>query len=306
MANLEFFTFVLRLDQEVLSFLDGLQLTKLAPIFLKEGLSMNDILEMSKDDLKLIGVERHKERKLIFDEKEKLKTTSFSTMSSKAESTLTSSMGQFSKKYRKVTFIGKGSFGEAWKVHLRHGSGEFILKEIICSEKDVLKGKDEIEFLKKCHHESIVTYIEDFYEKSKFLIIMEFCSGGDLAEFIEAQTQFLPEDFIIRWALQLTSGVCYIHKMKIIHRDLKPANIFLSSDKKLKIGDFGVAKGLDKTSGLASTKAGTNLYMAPEIHGGDKYNTMADVWSLGVVIFEIITYKRPFHGHNCLQAIFQG
>ena len=84
----------------MLSFLNGLQLTKLAPIFLKEELTMKDILKMSKDDLKLIGVERHKERKLIFDEKEKLKTTSFSTMSSKAESTLTSSMGQFSKKYR--------------------------------------------------------------------------------------------------------------------------------------------------------------------------------------------------------------
>ena len=291
----------------MLSFLDGLQLAKLAPVFLKEELTMNDILKMSKDELKLIGVEKHKDRKLISEEIEKLKMTTFSTMSSKVEDTLTSSMGsQFSQKYRKVELIGSGSFGKAWKVHLRHGSGEFILKEIICSEKDVLKGKDEIDFLKKCRHESIVTYIEDFYEKSKFLIIMEFCSGGDLAEFIEAQTQFLPEDFIIKWALQLTSGVCYIHKMKIIHRDLKPANIFLSSDKKLKIGDFGVAKGLDKTSGLASTKAGTNVYMAPEIHGGDKYNTMADVWSLGVVIFEIITYKRPFHGHNCLQAIFQG
>ena len=276
-------------------------------MFLKEELKMSDILSMSKDDLKLIGVERHRDRKLIFDEKERLKMTTFSTMSSTFESTLNSTIGsQFSQKYRKVELIGSGSFGKAWKVHLRHGSGEFIMKEIICSEKDVLKGKDEIEFLKRCHHESIVTYFEDFYEKSKFLIIMEFCSGGDLAEFIEAQTQFLPEDFIIRWALQLTSGVCYIHKMKIIHRDLKPANIFLSSDQKLKIGDFGVAKGLDKTSGLASTKAGTNVYMAPEIHGGDKYNTMADVWSLGVVIFEIITYKRPFHGHNCLQAIFQG
>ena len=177
------------------------------------------------------------------------------------------------------------------------------MKEIICSEKDVLKGKDEIEFLKKCHHESIVTYIEDFYEKSKFLIIMEFCSGGDLAEFIEAQTQFLPEDFIIKWAIQLTSGICYIHKMKIIHRDLKPANVFLTRDKKLKIGDFGVAKGLNKTSGLASTFAGTAVYIAPEVHGGDKYNSMADVWSLGVVIFEIITLKKPFHGKDFFQAI---
>ena len=157
--------------------------------------------------------------------------------------------------------------------------------------------------LKKCHHESIVCYIEDFYEQNKFLIIMGFCSGGDLAQFIQAQTQILPVDFIIEWVVQLTSGVCFIHKMKIIHRDLKPANIFLTSDKKLKLGDFGIAKGLDKTSGLASTFAGTAVYTAPEIHGGDKYNTMADLWSLGVIFFEIITLEKPFHGQHFLQAI---
>ena len=132
---------------------------------------------------------------------------------------------------------------------------------------------------------------------------MEFCDGGNLAKFIEGQTELLHVDFIMEWVRQLTSGVCFIHKMKIIHRDLKPANIFLTSDQKLKIGDFGIAKILDKSSGLASTRAGTFLYMAPEILGGDKYNTMADMWSLGIIIFEIITYKKPFHGHDWLHAI---
>ena len=129
---------------------------------------------------------------------------------------------------------------------------------------------------------------------------MEYCEGGDLAKFIEAQIQYLPVDFIINWVIQLTSGVSFIHKMKIIHRDLKPANIFLTLAKNLKIGDFGIAKGLDKTSGLASTRAGTAVYMAPEIHGGDKYNMMADMWSLGIIFFEIITFKKPFHGHDYL------
>ena len=91
--------------------------------------------------------------------------------------------------------------------------------------------------------------------------------------------------------------------MKIIHRDLKPANIFLTSDKNLKIGDFGISKGLDKTSGLASTFAGTAVYIAPEVHGGLKYNMMADLWALGVIFFEIITLKKPFYGKDFLQAI---
>ena len=90
---------------------------------------------------------------------------------------------------------------------------------------------------------------------------------------------------------------CQIH--------LKPENIFLTLDKKLKIGDFGVSKVLSRTSGLASTRAGTSIYMAPEIHGGEMYNMMADLWSLGIIFFEIITFKKPFSGHDCLQAIFK-
>ena len=86
-------------------------------------------------------------------------------------------------------------------------------------------------------------------------------------------------------------------------RDLKPANIFLTFDKKLKIGDFGVAKGLDRTSGLASTFAGTAVYIAPEIHGGERYDMSADLWSLGCIIFEIATLKKPFSGKAFLQAI---
>ena len=133
---------------------------------------------------------------------------------------------------------------------------------------------------------------------------MEFCSGGDLARYIEAQQQkhrILPVDFITEWCKQLTSGVCFIHKMEIIHRDLKPANIFITSDKKLKIGDFGIAKVLD--SGFASTFAGTAVYTAPEIHGGERYDMSADVWSLGCVIFEIATLKKPFLGRDFFQAI---
>ncbi len=157
--------------------------------------------------------------------------------------------------------------------------------------------------MKSCLDERIVCYIEDFYENSKIQIIMEYCEGGDLAKFIEGQAQVLNVDFIIEWIAQLASGVSFIHKMKIIHRDLKPANIFLTADKKLKIGDFGVAKGLDRTSGLASTFAGTAVYIAPEIHGGEKYYMTADLWSLGCIIFEIATFKKAFFGKDFFQAI---
>ena len=207
--------------------------------------------------------------------------------------------------YQKIKLIGKGSFGEAWIVKPKNvgDNDRFIMKEITCTEENVETGKNEITLLKNCHHERIVSYIEDFYKKSKIQIIMEYCEGGDLAKFIEERTEPLEVEFILEWVIQLTTGVKFIHGKNIIHRDLKPENIFLTSENKLKIGDFGVSKGLGRTSGVASTRTGTPVYMAPEILGGDKYNTMADIWSLGIIIFEIITFKKPFHGHDWLQAI---
>ena len=101
-------------------------------------------------------------------------------------------------------------------------------------------------------------------------------------------------------------------KMKIIHRDLKPANIFISFMNTLKIGDFGLARCLDRlilfldlinktflitlhrSSEMASTRVGTLLYMAPEILNGQSYNHRADIWSLGCVLYELCTLKRPF------------
>ena len=212
--------------------------------------------------------------------------------------------GSFRENYQKSKLIGQGSFGEVWIVKPKNDYKErFILKEITYTEENFETGRNEIAMLKNCQHERIVSYIEDFFENNKTLIIMEYCEGGDLAKFIESQKQFLDVDFIIEWVTQLTSGVRFIHGRKIIHRDLKPANIFLTLDKNLKIGDFGIAKGLDRTSGLASTFAGTAVYIAPEIHGGEKYDMSADLWSLGCIIFEIATLKKAFIGKDFFQAI---
>ena len=293
-----------RIDPELLSFLNQLKLSKLAPIFQQEEISMKVLLKLSNEELKDIGIKLG-QRKIILEETKKLRSPSTAEFSKKEDTeTLDSMFGtKFGEKYRKDTFIGRGAFGEAWKIRSKQNNGIFILKEISCTQQDLKAGRNEIDMLKQCRHESIVRYVEDFYERSKFLIIMEFCSGGDLAKFIDAQTQLLPADFIIDWVMQLTSGVYFIHKKKIIHRDLKPPNIFLTKDKLLKIGDFGIAKGLDKTSGLASSWAGTSIYMAPEIHGGDKYDRMADMWSLGIVVFEIITLQKPFHGYKWMQEV---
>ena len=149
---------------------------------------------------------------------------------------------EFSQYFQRIRPLGKGYFGTAWIVEPNTKTQQFIMKEISCSEKECLKTGKEIERLKKCLHENIICLIDSFYEQSKFLIIMEYCSGKSLAEFIGAQRDILHLDKILEWFRQLTSGVCCIHRMNIVYMHLKPANILLSSDN-LKISNFGIAKG---------------------------------------------------------------
>ena len=197
----------------------------------------------------------------------------------------------FSQNYQKIRIMDEGYFGNAWIVKAKNVSDarqEYLMQEIDCSEEECLKTGKEIEILAKCVGTNLVCLINSYYERSKFLIIMDYCSGESLAEFINAQRELLHLDKILEWFRQITSGVFCIHKMNIIYIHLKPSNIVLTSEN-LKISNFGIAKELNKISNIASKMAGTDVYMAPEILRGEEYDTMADMWSLGVIIFVITT-----------------
>ena len=164
------------------------------------------------------------------------------------------------------------------------------------SEEEKKTARNEVDVLKSVNHDNLVRYEEDFYEDGKFLIVMEFCSGGDLSKAIKEQKRHghFAEDIVLSWSGQLIAGLRYMKENHILHRDLKPSNIFLTSDRNLKIGDFGLAKVLDRTSDMAVTRKGTRIYMAPEILSGQKYQHKVDVWALGCVLYELCTLKYTF------------
>ena len=223
----------------------------------------------------------------------------------------TPGMERFSDYYQRIGIIGRGTFGDAWKVKAKNVAGgediEFAMKEIRCSDKDANAGRQEIEILKQCSHENIVQYIEHFFEEGKVLIVMEFCRGGDLMELIKEKkpNNYFPESIVKDYFLQMTKGTAYIHNKKIIHRDLKPSNIFISSDQILKIGDFGIAKSQNHTISMAKTFVGTDIYIAPEIFGRMPYNKKADIWGLGCILYELATLQPAFGGHTFLISIMQ-
>ena len=119
----------------------------------------------------------------------------------------------------------------------------------------------------------------------KIFIITEFADAGDLATMIKKaknKNEFLPQTKIFSFLVQISCGLQYIHKKKILHRDIKTKNIFLTSQKLIKIGDFGISKSLSHTMDLATTAIGTPHYLSPEVCSMQPYNHKSDMWGLGM------------------------
>ncbi|XP_057464025.1 serine/threonine-protein kinase ATG1a isoform X1 [Actinidia eriantha] len=205
--------------------------------------------------------------------------------------------------------IGKGSFAVVWRSTHRHSGAEVAVKEI--DKKHLTHTKvgenllKEISILTNIRHPNIIRLFEAIETEDRIYLVLEYCDGGDLAAYIHRLgkvSQSLASHFI----RQLAAGLQVLHVNRLIHRDLKPQNLLLSTNGEiplLKIGDFGFARYL-APQGLADTLCGSPLYMAPEIIQNKKYDGKADLWSVGAILFQLVTGKPPFNGDSQLQ-LFQ-
>ena len=206
------------------------------------------------------------------------------------------------KNYRIVKTIGFGASGTIYQVQKRTNNNKdrriLILKQISIKNSDI-NLEDTSELLKQAKNESlilsnlnykyIVKYHESFIEDDYLNIIMDYYEKGDLYFLINnliQKNEYLEEEKIWHFFIQLSLGLEYIHQKKIIHRDLKPMNIFLSKNNTIKIGDLGFAKIL-KNQTKSNTFLGTPYYMSPEVCEGKPYNSKNDVWALGCILYEL-------------------
>ena len=199
--------------------------------------------------------------------------------------------------------LGIGSYGTVYKVSKKNTSKIYVLKQISLlglTEKQIEEYKSEAKLLSSIKSNYVVKYYDSFIENHNLNIIMEYCDGGDLFQYIEKYRKKkikLKEKIIWQIFIQMILGLYSIHKKKILHRDLKSQNIFLTKNLDIKIGDLGVSKKLIKTN-FAKTFIGTPYYLSPEICMEKPYNDKSDIWAIGCILYELCTFNYPFNAKS--------
>ncbi|XP_075424754.1 serine/threonine-protein kinase ULK1 isoform X2 [Ascaphus truei] len=215
-------------------------------------------------------------------------------------------VGKF--EFSRKDLIGHGAFAVVFKG--RHKEKQDLEVAVKCINKknlaksQTLLGK-EIKILKELKHENIVA-LYDFQELANSVyLVMEYCNGGDLADYLHTM-RTLSEDTIRIFLLQIAGAMKILHGKGIIHRDLKPQNILLSctggrrsnpNKIRIKIADFGFARYLQNNM-MAATLCGSPMYMAPEVIMSQHYDAKADLWSIGTIIYQCLTGKAPFQASS--------
>ncbi|GLI63648.1 hypothetical protein VaNZ11_006646 [Volvox africanus] len=206
--------------------------------------------------------------------------------------------------YHVIELIGEGSFGKVYKGR-RKCTGQitamkFILKQGK-SEKDIKNLRQEIEILRQLRHENVIQMLDAFETKTEFCVVTEY-GQGELFEILE-DDQNLPEDVVRGIAKQLVRALHYLHSNRIIHRDMKPQNILIGSNGVVKLCDFGFARAMSCNTMVLTSIKGTPLYMAPELVQEQPYNHTVDLWSLGVILFELHVGQPPFYTNSIYSLI---
>ncbi|XP_075389889.1 serine/threonine-protein kinase ULK1 isoform X2 [Tenrec ecaudatus] len=215
-------------------------------------------------------------------------------------------VGKF--EFSRKDLIGHGAFAVVFKG--RHREKHDLEVAVKCINKknlaksQTLLGK-EIKILKELKHENIVA-LYDFQEMaSSVYLVMEYCNGGDLADYLHTM-RTLSEDTIRLFLRQIAGALQLLHSKGVIHRDLKPQNILLSNpggrranpnNIRIKIADFGFARYLQSNM-MAATLCGSPMYMAPEVIMSQHYDGKADLWSIGTIVYQCLTGKAPFQASS--------
>ncbi|KAJ2379988.1 Protein kinase [Coemansia sp. RSA 2559] len=206
--------------------------------------------------------------------------------------------------YSKVKKIGQGASGNVYKARSINNGELVAIKQMDLAKqprKELLV--NEILVMKESQHPNIVNYIESFLLNSSDLwVVMEYMEGGALTDIIDNNK--LTEGQIATVCREVCQGLSHLHKRGIIHRDIKSDNVLLGEDGQVKITDFGFCAKLSEQRSKRATMVGTPYWMAPEVVKQKPYGPKVDVWSLGIMVIEMIESEPPYLDEEPLKALY--
>lgn len=210
--------------------------------------------------------------------------------------------------YTVVKEIGVGGMGVVYhcrdELLTRDVAIKMLLPELMSDKKNLEVFRQEARLAAQLEHPNLVTVydigVEERHGKQHHFLAMEYLTGGNLA--IRLQDSPLSLEHALNWMKQLASGISFAHKRGVIHQDIKADNIFITNEGDLKVGDFGLARLLAGRVGAGNTKImGTPAYMSPELARGEPQDHRSDIYSLGVLFFEMVTGSLPFRAKGMIE-----
>ncbi|KAJ0097409.1 hypothetical protein Patl1_29192 [Pistacia atlantica] len=198
--------------------------------------------------------------------------------------------------------VSSGAYGDLYK-------GTYCSQEVAIKvlkrehvDTDMLKEfSQEVYIMRKIRHKNVVQFIGACTRPPNLCIVTEFMARGSIYDFLHTQKGVFDLPSLLKVAIDVSKGMNYLHQNNIIHRDLKTANLLMDENEVVKVADFGVAR-VQAQSGVMTAETGTYRWMAPEVIGHKPYDHKADVFSFGIVLWELISAEIPYSGFSPLQA----
>ena len=213
-------------------------------------------------------------------------------------------------RYEVLEALGKGAYAETYKARDTATGATVVLKSpdpMLFADPGLFQRfRRETEIARRLHHPGVQRSVDLAEKRSEPYLVLEYVDGDSLRQRLRQYEGPVPIDQALDWGRQLAEALAYLHANGIVHRDLKPENILVTADGRLKVADFGTAMltGARRlTWRHLSESLGTPDYMSPEQVQGNRGDARSDIYSWGVIMYELLTGRVPFGGDNWLAVM---